>query len=362
MMGKRLGNLALAWGALFGILPDFLEVLFSPLLDTAREIAWHHAAGHCVLIIAAGCWGIPRGLEKLWRREKISRRDATLFLLAVWCSHVLLDACTTDGVALLWPFLGNRLSFNVLNAVDFLFSAPLVMAVCWLACLREEKPKKTRSKKPQPVPKRRKILRWGVGLAAGYSLLALAMKFATSAGFEADLTRRGTKFTRRMEVPMPYNFILWRSVVDRGDEMWVGYRTVFESHATPVRWTIYPKGSGSLEPVKATREARSLTSACGGWWLARSHVKGAWIGDLRIPEARDWGSKKTMVDSRLARSWVIDTQAKSDHLRAFSERVTSGDFLRRMGARIIGKREDWEANPRLAGVKGSLPEFLPVQE
>ncbi|RYD32067.1 MAG: metal-dependent hydrolase, partial [Verrucomicrobiaceae bacterium] len=267
MMGKRLGNLALAWGALFGILPDFLEILFSPVLDTAREISWHHAAGHCIPIIAAACWGIPRLLEKLWKREKVSRRDATLFLLAVWSAHLALDAFTSDGVALLWPILDNRVSFNFLNKVDFLFSAPLVVAVCWLAFLREQTPKKTRSKKPQPVPKRRKILRWGLGLAAGYAVISLAMKFTASAGFDADLTRRGTRFTRRMEGPMPYNFLLWRSVVDKGDEMWVGYRMVFESHSTPVRWTIYPKGIASLDAVKTAREVKTLTSVCGGWWL-----------------------------------------------------------------------------------------------
>jgi len=34
----------------------------------------------------------------------------------------------------------------------------------------------------------------------------------------------------------------------------------------------------------------------------------------------------------------------------------------RMAARIIGNRQAWEANPRLAGVTGSLPECLGVEE
>jgi hypothetical protein len=29
---------------------------------------------------------------------------------------------------------------------------------------------------------------------------------------------------------------------------------------------------------------------------------------------------------------------------------------------MIGRRDLWEANPRLAGVPGSLPEFLAVEE
>ncbi|RYD23877.1 MAG: metal-dependent hydrolase [Verrucomicrobiaceae bacterium] len=362
MMGKRLGNRALAWGALFGLLPELLEVLFFPITDTARELSWHHAAGHCIAVIALGCWGIPQGLERLWKREKISRKEATVFLLAVWCAHVALDICTTDGVALLWPILDKRVALNFLNPLDLLFSAPLVVSVIWLACLKEEKAKKSRSKKPQPLPKRHKILRWGLGVMAGYAVLALTMKSVASAGFGADLTRRGTKFTRKIEVPTPHNFLLWRSVVDRGDEMWVGYRSIFESRETPVRWTIYPKGGSAVENVKATREGKTLMAVCDGWWLARPHAKGAWIGDLRQPEARDWGAKKTMVDSRLSRSWVIDTEVKGDHLRAFSEQATTGDFLQRLGGRIIGRREDWEANPRLAGMRGSLPEFLAVEQ
>ena len=362
MMGKRLGNRALRWGALFGLLPELVEILFSPMIDSARELSWHHAAGHGVLMIALGCWAIPRGLEKIWKQDKINRKDAMVFLLTVWCVHVALDICTTDGVALLWPLLDKRVSLNFLNPHDLLFAAPLVAAVIWLACLKEEPAKKSRSKKPQPLPKRRKILRWGLGIPTGYALLALGMKSVASSGFGADLTRRGTQFTRRVEMPTPHNFLLWRSVVDRGDEMWVGYRSVFESHATPVRWTIYPKGQAAAEKVKSTREGRTLMAVCEGWWLARPHAKGAWIGDLRQPEARDWGNKKSMVDSRLARSWVIDLEVKGDHLRTFSEQVTTSGFLKRLGARIIGNREEWESNPRLAGMRGSLPEFLAVEE
>jgi inner membrane protein len=39
-----------------------------------------------------------------------------------------------------------------------------------------------------------------------------------------------------------------------------------------------------------------------------------------------------------------------------------GEMLSRMGQRIVGKRERWEANPRLDGVTGSLPETLAVVE
>jgi hypothetical protein len=43
-------------------------------------------------------------------------------------------------------------------------------------------------------------------------------------------------------------------------------------------------------------------------------------------------------------------------------RTKPGESLRRMGRRIVGDREAWEANPRLAGTTVSLPEFLAVEE
>jgi inner membrane protein len=363
MMGRRLGNRALAWGALFGVLPELLEFLVSPLLDTARELAVERGLGHSPVVMALASWGIARGLARWWSREKLSVAEVWRFVFTVWCVHVLADCLTSEGAALSWPVSTARVALNVLPRTDFLIIVPLLVAVFRLAFLQEEKVKKSRSKKAVPLTKRRKICFWGLGLVAGYALIAVGMKFAASAGFTADLARRGTKFERRIEAPTPYNILLWRCVVDRGDALWVGYRTVYEFHETPVRWTIYPRGGDWLSEVRDTREAKTLMAVSNGWWLARPHAKGAWLGDLRFQEARVWGSRKGMVDSRLPRSWVIDPQAKSDPLRPISPYTENRtDFLKRLGGRVIGRRADWEANPRLAGVAGSLPEFLAVEE
>ena len=362
MMGRRLGKRALLWGALFGILPELLEWLVSPMLDTARELACHHALAHSLPLAALGSWGIAQGLAKLWKPEKITKTEAGGFVFTVWCAHLLADCFSTEGAALLWPILNQRVTFNILNPFDLFFSIPLWVSAVWLIFLNEPKPKKSRGKKTPPPSKRRKILTWGLGLSAGYVLLAMGMKFIASTGFHADLTRRGVKFERRMESPTPFNFLLWRAVVDRGDALWVGYRTIFERHDTPVRWTVYPKGSEALAKIADLRETRTLTSITDGWWIARPNIKGAWLGDLRFCETRVWGSKKDAVDSRLAKSWLIDAKKDGDRLWEIHPSQSAPGDLLRMGRRITGDRAAWEANPRLAGVEGSLPEFLPVEE
>ena len=362
IMGKRLGKRALAWGALLGILPE-LDVVVFPFLDTAGKLVWHQGASHSLVVMGAAAYGLAHGLAKIWRKEKITKPQAGGLVAAVWGAHVLAECLTVAGAAVLWPLVGKRVAFESLPPGDLLLAGPLVAAALWMAFLPEEPQKKPRGKKVVATSKRRKLCLRGLGLSAGYALIAIGMKFVASAGFEADLARRGVKYERRMESPTPYDILLWRAVVDSGDEFRVGYRTIFELPETPVRWTIYPKGKDALAAVAEIPATQSLAKWTDGWWLARPNAQGAWLGDLRFPESRIWGSKKDMVDSRLAFSWVIRKTEKGDPLRQISqEGGYGGDYLPRMGARISGNRGSWEANPRLAGVTGSLPEFLGVDE
>jgi inner membrane protein len=352
MLGRRLGNRALAWGALCATLPD-LDALLLPVLDTANRLWWHRGPTHSLVVIAAAAWALAPWLAKLWQRDKITRTQAGWFVFVILGAHVLIDCFTVYGTSVGWPFAVRRVAFNHVFIIDLFFTLPMLVAVGWLAFLRTKK----------QLPQRRRINAWGLGLTAGYVLLSVAMKFTASAGFDADLARRGTVYQRRMEAPTPLNILLWRSVVDRGDEFWVGYRSVFEWPSTPVRWTVYPQDRAAIAAISGLREFKTLQWFTDGWWIARPHAKGAWLGDLRFDEARSWGDKKGMVDSRLAFAWNLTPNAHGDRLEPIhSVSARPGETFKRMAARLFGSRAAWEANPRLAGVTGSLPEFLAVKE
>ncbi len=365
MLGKRLGKTALAWGALLGLLPEILELPPLLFLNSARALAWGNGISHSLPVMALLAWGVTEGLARVWKRAKNGKAEAAWFVAAVWSGHLLLDCFSPTGVPVFWPVSGERVTFNLLGSWDLLFLAPLLVTAVWLAVLPEEKPaKKSRAKKPKPVPpsKRRKVLQWGLGLAGGYLLLAAGMKFVASRGFDADLARRGTKFSRRMEGPVSGNILFHRAVVDRDTEFWVGYRSIFEGPSSPVRWTVYPRGEEALAKVTDLPATKTLRTYTGGWWIARPDAQGAWLADLRQPEVRVWGSKKTMVDSRLADSWLILPAEKNPIRRILPGGGDPMDSVKRTALRTFGSRSEWEANPRLAGVPGSLPEFLAVEE
>lgn len=351
LLGKKLGNRAVAWGLLFGTLPD-LDVIFSPFLDNARQLEFHRGASHSLLLMVIASLALAKPLAKLWIKEKISPTRAGWFVFLVWSTHVIIDCFTVYGTSVLWPFSDTRLAFNNLFIIDPLYTLPLLVALVWLCFCRAKKLQK----------KRTRLLAWGLGISTGYVVLTFGFKFLISSTFDADLARRGVTYERRMEAPTAFNTLLWRSVVDRGDELWVGYRSIFESPSARVRWTIYPRRAESLVGLEKEREVETIKWFSRGWWIARPHAEGVWIADMRFGETRTYEDKPGMVDSRIMFSWSFLPKAEGDRLRPERPDVRNAkESLKRIARRIF-TREGWEANPRLAGIPGTLPEFLPVAE
>lgn len=351
-LGNKIGNRAILWGALFGSIPD-LDIIFFPLLDNAQRIEFHRGASHSLLFMVMVSLVLAKPLSKLWKTDKISPLRAGVFVFLNYLTHVLIDCFTTYGTSVLWPFSNARIGFNNLFIIDPLYTLPLLVSLIWLAFYR--------SKKQQP--NRTRILKWGLGLSSAYVIFSFAMKFYASSAFNADLERRGIEFNRRMESPTAFNTLLWRSVVDRDDAIWVGYRSVFDMPSKPIRWTVYPRQKELVMPYRNEREIQTLEWFSQDWWIARPHTKGIWIADMRFGETRIYDEKPGMVDSRFVFSWSFEPKRKGERLK--NERPlgrNAKDSLKRIAYRIVGNTEQWEANPRLAGMTGALPEFLRVVE
>ncbi len=351
VLGKRLGNRALLWGAIFGTLPD-LDILFFPFLDTVGRLVHHRGASHSLLVVLIASVVLAPLLARWWKKDNVSRLRAGCFVFWVWITHILIDCFTVYGTTLFWPFSDYRVGFNNLFIMDPFYTGPLLLSLVWLAFLR----------RPEQQAMRRRLCGWGLGISSAYVCLSLVAKLSVSAQFEADLQQRGISYHRRMEAPSPLNIFLWRAVVDCGDELWVGYRSIFESASTPIEWVVFPRGREALTPFADTREIQTVNWFSEGWWVARPHAQGLWIGDLRFGESRKWDTVTDRVDHALAFSWIFHPHAEKNRLRQTEwgdRNVAEG--IRRLLPRIAGNKEQWEATPHLVGTGSPLPEPLRLE-
>ena len=103
ILGKKLGNKALLWGAIAGTIPD-LDVLASPFMDMVGELTFHRSITHSFLfaVIVSPLLGLL--LARLYKKDNASWQEWGWLFFWGFVTHALLDSCTTWGTQLFWPF------------------------------------------------------------------------------------------------------------------------------------------------------------------------------------------------------------------------------------------------------------------
>lgn len=351
VLGRQLGRRAIGWGALFGTIPD-LDVILVPLLDTARELRVHRGLSHSILLMLIVSVWLAKPLAKLWKKDKVTPQRAGLFVFLAWSTHVLIDLFTTYGTRIFDPFSGYPVSFDNIFIIDPVFTIPLVVAVVIGLFVKPKEWKKGKGIRSAW---------WCLGISSLYIGLSFWAKHSVSQAFDADLARRGVSFQRRMEAPSPFNILLWRGLVERPGEIWIGCRSIFDPADLPVRWIVVPKGEEAMAKHEDAREVKTVKEFSKGWWIAREAPRGLWLADLRFGERRAWDERGLALRPSFA--WIYDSEDPKDHLRFRRPESRGGmEMLRRMMRRISGEAAAWESSGdgiRLIGNPAVLQEYLP---
>ena len=114
-------------GFLSGVFPD-IDIFFRSNNDPLLFLEFHRQFTHSLIFIPLGgfiftliFYGlffrlIPFGFLKTWQ-----------FATLGYGTHGLLDACTSYGTQLLWPFSNERISWNNISIIDPLFTIPVLI-------------------------------------------------------------------------------------------------------------------------------------------------------------------------------------------------------------------------------------------
>lgn len=123
-------------GAIAGMAPD-LDVLIRSRTDPLLFLEYHRQFTHSLIFIPVG--GILCGLILYYlftRKRGFSLRQTCFYTTVAYASHALLDACTTYGTMLFWPFSDARIAWNNVSVVDPLVTLPMLFLLA-LTLLRK---------------------------------------------------------------------------------------------------------------------------------------------------------------------------------------------------------------------------------
>ena len=226
VLGRRIGNKALVWGAIGGTIPD-LDVFAGRLIsDPLEAMLFHRGISHSLLFCVVA--GVALGaLLARSRRNDEGWRGWSLFFVATFVTHVLLDAFTMYGTQLFAPFADTRVAWATIAVADPLYTVPFLVAVVALA--RQSK-----------GSKRRRFWHRAAWLwSLGYLALTVGNKMGVEKRVWQDISDASIPVHRLVSNPTILNNVLWNIAAESDDAFYVAQYCIFDRE--PIAFHRLPK-------------------------------------------------------------------------------------------------------------------------
>ena len=241
-------------GALSAMAPD-LDVIFGLHSNPMVGMYYHRHFTHSLFFIPFGAALVALILWLLYRR-KISFSFYYKVALVGWATHGLLDALTTYGTVLFWPFSSHRVAMDSMPIVDLFFTGTL-----FLGCLYTEKKKDIRGVRIASI------------VASLYMLFGFYQHGQAQSEQMALAQKRGHQMERSRVMPGINNLFFWRSIYAYkgriyADGIYVlpgGRRSIVEGQSEE----LLPLSSFSSEPKSLQEDAADFYWFSDGWVVGR---------------------------------------------------------------------------------------------
>ncbi|HEY0140439.1 MAG TPA: metal-dependent hydrolase [Thermoanaerobaculia bacterium] len=277
-------------GAAAGLLPD-VDIFIRSSADPLLAIEHHRGFTHSLLFAPAGALVVA--LPFLRSRFRV----AYVAALLAYLSHELLDAATTYGTRLFWPFSRYRVGLDVISIIDPLFTLILLIAV---------------------VSRHRRIALAALALCLAWLAAGYVQRERATAVQTRLAAARGTQINRAAVFPTFGNTLVWRSIyetdgllyIDRIRVPWLGAPTYAPVTSVPL--------------VRADDADYHRFAWFSDGWTARAPSDPTVIGDARYSLRSDqydpvWGIRLAPTQ------WVDRTRDRKVDVGALWDEIRGRD-------------------------------------
>lgn len=264
VLGKKIGNKAMLLGAIAGTIPDF-DVAAGFFTDTVSALEIHRGFTHSI-IFAVVIGLLFAWLLALWDK-RATLKEWWLFWFLTFVTHPLLDAHTTWGTQLFWPF-ETRLAYKNIFVIDPLYTVPFLIFLI-LTMLQK-----------RGSIKRRKFNNLGLIISSAYMVLTIVLKGITYQKFKNELAEQQIDYLTLQNKPSPFNTILWTANVETEDSFLIGNYSFFDTK--PVQFHFHPKNHEALGMLKDEDKVQRLIKVVEGWYTISERDGHLLFNDLRF--------------------------------------------------------------------------------
>ena len=268
VLGKKLGNRAILWGAIGGTIPD-LDVLSGLFLSELGELTFHRGISHSLLFSVLFAlllgWLIHRFNKPT---SLVTKKEWQMMLFLAFFTHVILDCFTVYGTQVFAPFSSYRVSWGSVAVVDPLYTIPLLLSLVITGFIIRTK-------------KTRRIVNYlGLALSTLYLVFTVYNKGRVHNIFENEFKAQNIEVTRMMTSPTIFNNILWSCTAEANDAYYVGLYSFYDT--VPVKFSKIEKQHTLIQNIDSDHTITSLRWFSDNYFCIEKVDGKLFFNDLRF--------------------------------------------------------------------------------
>lgn len=331
---KQIGWKGLAWGVLFGTLPD-LDIVAYPWLEPTEQLSWHRGLSHSILVTVLAPLLFGWLLSMLHRKKGVTFKRAAWFIFITMVTHILIDCFTSYGTQVLEPFSSYRAAFNNMSIIDISFTLPMLLALLLVLFFDKQSKKRT----------------WIGRMAAIwlclYTAASFVVKHRANSYFEKQLSQRGIEPHRMMTSPTISNIFLWRMLAETDGHYHVAYWSLLDDDDRLANITHLPKGHEHLENFEHFPETQTLRWFARDWHMIipdQNDPDAVLFIDMRFTEMVTTDRKRPVF------VWTLKPDPEdAAHLKfssvSYREEASPRKTINYLWQRIQGRAPEWMNAP-----------------
>ncbi len=273
VLGKKMGNRSLLYGAVIGTIPDLDIIAGKFLSDPLSAIEIHRGFSHSIVFFILLSLLLAKAIQFAEKRVKISYRRVFTAVFLILFTHSLLDIFTTWGTQIFWPWK-EKIALKSIFVIDPLYTLPLLFFLYLSARL------------PKYSRKRYRRNTAGLILSTSYLLVTLVLQAVVSSKAADQLKNEKTAYIKIQAKPAAFTAVLWNIIAEDDDFFYLSDYSFLDTQ--PIQFKKYPKKKVLIKDIEKDASVQRLIRISENQYTITQDSAGVlYFNDLRFGLLKD---------------------------------------------------------------------------